>query len=137
MIKRKIVSRRADGVELVRGSFCWDEVTEGLVAPWIEAALRWLDETLLPRARRTFEEDPNSDKRFFFRRYDYTLSFSLESVSGNEAIFAVKATLSRGTLLQEASRIERLRLSDLSFLPPEKRKSAPKGASYRLSGASQ
>ena len=137
MIKRKIVSRRANGVELVRGSFCWDETAESLVTPWIEAALRWLDETLLPHARRAFEEDPAADKRFFFRRYDYTLSFSIEGGADGEANFTVKAALSRGALRQEASRVERLRISDLAFLPPEKKKSTPKGASFRFNGVNR
>ena len=128
MIKRKIVSRREDGVELVRGSFCWDEEVEPLVVAWVESALCWLDEGLLPVARHAFEMDPASDKRFFFRRYDYALSFSLETSLAGESTLVVKAALSRGDLLQEAFRTERVRLSDCVFLPPEKKKKAPRGA---------
>ncbi len=126
MIKRKIVSRRADGVELVRGSFGWDEKAELLAAPWIENTLRWLDTELLPRAKQAFEADPAPDKRFFFHRYDYALSITLNETSAHEAILTVKATLSRGALLQEASRGERVRLADLAFLPPQKTKKAPR-----------
>ena len=126
MIKRKIVSRRANGVELVRGSFSWDEKVEALAAPWIENALCWLDAELLPHAHSTFERDPAPDKRFFFRRYDYVLSVTLDETSAHEATLTVKATLSRGIVLGETAHRECVRLADLAFLPPQKTKKAPR-----------
>ena len=126
MIKRKIISRRAEGVEVARGSFSWDEEIEPLAAPWLENALRWLDEKLLPYAERTFESDPAPDKRFFFRRFEYVLSISVDTVSDGVAILSVEASLSRGGEILKALRQERLRLDGLTFLPPEKKKKAPR-----------
>lgn len=126
MIKRKIISRRAEGVEVARGSFSWDEAVEPLVVPWLENALRWLDEGLLPQARCTFESDPAPDKRFFFRRFEYALSISVDTVLNGVTILSVEASLSRGGELLKSLRQERLRLDDLTFLLPEKKKKAPR-----------
>ena len=126
MIKRKIISRRAEGVEVARGSFSWDEEIEPLAAPWLDNALRWLDEKLLPYAERAFESDPAPDKRFFFRRFEYVLSISVDTVLNGVAILSVEASLSRGGELLKALRQERLRLDGLAFLPPEKKKKAPR-----------
>lgn len=126
MIKRKIISRRAEGVEVARGSFSWDEEIEPLAAPWLDNALRWLDEKLLPYAERAFESDPAPDKRFFFRRFEYVLSISVDTVLNGVAILSVEASLSREGELLKSLRQERLRLDDLAFLPPEKKKKAPR-----------
>ena len=126
MIKRKIISRRAEGVEVARGSFSWDEEIEPLAAPWLDNALRWLDEGLLPYAERAFESDPAPDKRFFFRRFEYVLSISVDTVLNGVAILSVEASLSREGELLKSLRQERLRLGDLTFLPPEKKKKAPR-----------
>lgn len=125
---RRTYSRRTDGIELVRATvFCAEELVT-LAAPWIENALSWMDECLVPYAKRVFDNDPASDKRFSFRRFEYSVAFSLALTAEETAELCVKTTLSRarGAVIEETERRERLRPSDLSFLPPEKRKKAPR-----------
>lgn len=125
---RRTFSRRMDGVELVRATVCCDSAAGTLADGWIENALRWVDDVLVPYAKQVFEKDPASDKRFTFRRFEYVLSVSLSSVSAEEAELRVKATLARarGAVIGETEHVERLRLADRAFLPSESKKKAPR-----------
>lgn len=125
---RRTFSRRMDGVELVRATVSCDSAAGALADVWIENALRWTDDVLVPYAKQVFEKDPASDKRFTFRRFEYVLSVSLSSASAEEAELRVKATLARarGAVIVETHHVERLRLADRAFLPSESKKKAPR-----------
>lgn len=129
LIQRRTVSRRENGVELVRAVFSWP-VSMPMANDWITAAERWLDDTLAPYAKREFDEDTGEDKRFFFRRFEYALSISLSPVSKELAECRICASLTRnrGQTVAEKECTELVRLSNLSFVPPvrRKRKKAPR-----------
>lgn len=134
-VSRRTVSRRENGVELVRAVFS----TPVGVCPTVDGAVAqatsWLDAVLVPYAKRVFDDDLAPEKRFSFRRFEYTLAVSLERQSEDTAELCIRAALSRArsTPFAETCRRETVRLSDFSFLPPRKTKKRPKrGASASL-----
>ena len=120
MEKRHTLSCRVGGVELVRAFFLYsEEVPEA----WIAAARAWVDESLLPYAAVAYETDPSENKRFSFRRFEYSLSAVID---GEENTFSLKAVLSRGgETLAESTRRERFCPQSCRFLPPIKTKKRP------------
>ena len=135
MVTRRTVSRREDGVELVRGVFSYPEDLWDEAAEWIASAERWLDDVLFPYARTQFENDPAADKRFSFRRYEYEIAVSFVTEASETASLHLAATLrrARGELLSSREYAERLRLSDHRFLPPSNKKRRPEGRRSRRS----
>ena len=64
--------------------------------------------------------------QYVWEIFEYALSISVDTVLNGVTILSVEASLSRGGELLKSLRQERLRLGDLTFLPPEKKKKAPR-----------
>lgn len=120
----RTISRRVDGVELVRATIRVFAPRAAWAAELAEEAVRFVDETLVPLAKEQFENDPSPQKRFFFRRFLYELRvFEGEEADGVRPVY-IRASLSRGNegVIAETERVISLRASDGKLLPPKKRK---------------
>lgn len=134
-VTKRTISRRVDGVELVRATFSCPNAAN----PWIENAIQWVDETLFPHVKRVFANDSAVDKRFSFRRFEYALVVLAVPLSAEEVELRAKATLTRarGALIAEKEVVERVRVSDGCFLPPKKKKAPRRVLKFLFSGANR
>ena len=120
----KTISRRVDGVELVRATVRVFAPHAAWAAELAEEAIRFVDETLVPLAKGQFKSDPSPQKRFFFGRFLYELRvFEGEESNGTRPLY-IRASLSRGNhgMITETERVILLRTSDGKLLPPKGRK---------------
>lgn len=138
-VTKRTVSRREDGVELVRATFCYPTLPGCAVDTWVKNAARWVDETLFPHAKRVFENDPAADKRFSFRRFEYALVISAFSLSDGAVELHAKATLARarGALIAEKEIVERICAADGCFLPMKKKKAPRRVLKCSFNGVNQ
>jgi len=122
--KRYTVTIREEGVTVARGFFCYPRLPEKeLCAVLAEECETWLRTSLAEKAIQEYRADPSPKKRFFFPSYDYRFDAKLLDRCESEGILVFKVTLSRcGKPLACHESSERIRLHDLIFLPPKRKK---------------
>lgn len=137
-MERRTVSRREEGVELVRATFSVDEAAQSALGDLLRSAESFVDRELLPRAKEAYARDPDPDKRFAFRRFTYAFSASAAPADDGESELVLSATLARagGEILEKTEQRLRLSAEDGGFLPPKKKR-RPKTPSPPLTRENQ
>ncbi len=122
--KRYTITVREDGVTVARGFFHYPSLPEkDLCAALAEECETWLRTSLAPKAAQEYREAPSPKKRFFFPSYEYRFEAKLSETDDRNATLTLKVTLSRcGKPLSCYENRERIRLGDLVFLPPKRKK---------------
>ena len=138
-MERRTISRREEGVELVRATFSVDDEAKNALGDLLFAVEAFVDRDLLPRAKEAYARDPAPDKRFAFRRFTYAFEASVALAEDGEQELIMSAILARagGEVLEKNERRLCLSSEDGGFLPPKKRKGAQKTPSPPLTRENQ